>query len=175
MTTTSPPTYTYTDVNETGCCAVPDVEAWDRRIVHFGDKRFIRMCTRSMLYVPLNMPAVMEALQSAAEGAGAAMPPREAMCMSRDLSPWKAEHLYAVAAPVEGVENEIISADFATMVFDGPFRDAKEWIAAVRSFAEESGRAPRDVYLFYTTCPRCAQHYGHNFVVALARLEDPAG
>jgi hypothetical protein len=173
MPSTNPPTYT--DINETGCCAVPDVEAWDRTIVHFDEKRFIRMCTRSMLYVPLNMPTVMEALQSAADGAGAAMPAREAMCLSRDLSPWKAEHLYAVTAPVDGVENEVITADLASMVFDGPYRDAKEWIAGVRAFAEESGRTPGDVFLFYATCPACSRHYGHNYVVALARLDDPAG
>lgn len=74
MATTSP--FTYTDVNETGCCAVPDVEAWDRRIVHFDQKPFIRMVTRSVMHVPLNMGSAMAAIQQAAEEEGDHAPER---------------------------------------------------------------------------------------------------
>ena len=168
MTTTSP--FTYTEVNETGCCAVPDVEAWDRSIVHFDDKPFIRMITRSVMYVPLNMGSVMAAIQKAAEEAGAMMPPQEVMCLSRDLSAWRAEQLFAVSKEVEGAENVVLTGDFATRVFDGPYRDAGKWADEVRAYAVELGRTPGDVYFFYTTCPACARHYGHNYVVALARL-----
>ncbi|MGD9980573.1 MAG: hydrolase [Hyphomonadaceae bacterium] len=30
------------------------------------------------------------------------------------------------------------------------------------------------IYLFYTTCPKCAKAYGKNYVVAVAQLEEAA-
>lgn len=165
---TIPPTYT--EINETGCCAIAAVEGWDRTVVHFEDKRFIRMLTRSVLHMPLNMASVMTALDMAAEGAGAQMPPTEAMCLTRDLSPWRSEQLYAVSRPVEGVENVTLTGDFAARAFEGPYRKAGEWAAGVRAYAEELGRPVTDVYVLYATCPSCAKHYGRNDVIVLARL-----
>ena len=165
---------TYTAVNETGCCARPDVEAWDRKVVHFSHKPFIRQHTRSVFHVPLNMASVMTAIQRQATEAGATMPPEDAMVLSRDLSPFRAEHLYAVTGAVTGADNVTLSGDFATRVFEGPFSEAPAWHEAIRTYAVELGRTPSDVYLFYTTCPQCAKHYGKNYVVALARLEDSA-
>ena len=164
---------TYTAVNETGCCAIPEVGAWDRQVVHFHDKRFIRMHTRSLFFVPMNMTQVMTQIQQRAEAAGASMPEREAMILSRDLSPFRAEHLYAVTRPVPGADNVTLSGDFATRVFEGPYRQAKTWHDQILAYAIEIGRTPSDVYFFYTTCPTCAKHYGKNYVVALARLEEP--
>jgi hypothetical protein len=162
---------TYTDVNETGCCAVPDVEAWDRQIVHFSDKPFIRKHTRSLFHVPLNMEHVMTEIQEQAELAGATMPPRDVMILSRDLSAFRAEHLYAVTGPVDGADNVALTGDFATRVFEGPYSEAPRWLDDVGAYAGELGRTPTDVYFFYTTCPRCAKHYGKNYVIALARLD----
>jgi hypothetical protein len=164
--------HTYTDVNETGCCAVPDIESWDRQVIHFDEKPFIRMTTRSVLHVPLNMASVMTAIQKAAEVAGASMPPADVMCLSHYLSPWRAEQLFAVSRPVEGVENVVLTGDFAARVVEGPFSDAHAWADAACDYAAEVGRKPKDVYFFYTTCPACASHYRKNYVIALARLEE---
>lgn len=163
---------TYSSVNETGCCAVPDIGGWDRKVVHFSDKPFIRQHTRSVFHVPLNMASVMTAIQRQAETAGATMPPEEAMVLSRDLSPFRAEHLYAVTEPVAGADNVTLSGDFAARVFEGAFSGAPAWHDEVRSYAVELGRTPTDVYFFYTTCPACAKHYGKNYVIALARLAE---
>jgi hypothetical protein len=31
-------------------------------------------------------------------------------------------------------------------------------------------RALETLYFFYTTCPKCAKHYGKNYVVAVAKV-----
>lgn len=162
----------YTEVNTTGCCPVPDVGAWDRTVVHFADKPFIRRYSRSLFYVPVTLSSALAAAHREAEAAGATMPPTQAMILSRDISPFRAEQLYAVTHPVPGSDNVTLDGDFASRVFDGPYRDAGRWNAAIRDYATSSGRTPAEVYFFYTTCPRCAKAYGHNYVVALARLVD---
>lgn len=162
---------TYTDKNETGCCAIPNVSAWDEQEVNFENQHFIRMHTQSFLHIPLNMPKVMTELQVVAEAAGAEMPPQEAMILSRELSPWKAEQLYAVTKKIPGLDNTTLSGIFITKVFEGPFQDAKKWHEQLASYVKKTGRTPKDTYFFYTTCPKCAKHYGKNYVIGLAGVE----
>lgn len=159
---------TYTDVNETGCCAVPNVSAWDKKEVKFEDKHFIRMYTKSFLYVPLNMSKVMTAIQKQAEEAGATMPAKEAMTLSREISPWKAEQLYAVSKPVAGADNVTLNESLLTQVFEGPYKDAGKWHKSLLELAKNKGKQVEKAYFFYTTCPKCAQHYGKNYVIGLA-------
>lgn len=161
---------TYTDKNETGCCAVPNIADWDNRQVEFENKPFIRMHTRSFLFMPLNMSKVMTDLHQTAEKAGAMMPPERAMILSRDLSPWKAEQLYAVSQPIAGADNVSLSGTFLTKVFEGPFSDAKQWHSDMQSLAKTKGKTPKNTYFFYTTCPKCAKHYGKNYTIGLVEV-----
>lgn len=163
---------TYTEVNETDCCAVPNIAEWDEREITFVDKRFIRMYTRSFLYIPLNMSKIMTKLQKTADDAVASMPPEQVMTLSRELSPWQAEQLYAVSKPIEGAENVILSRTFLTKVFEGPFKNAGQWYKFLRDYAEIKGKPADTIYFFYTTCPKCAKHYGKNYVIGLVDISD---
>ncbi len=161
---------TYTDRNETGCCAVPDTKNWDETAVKFEDKRFIRLYTRSLMHIPLNMSSVMTQLQKAAEAAGAQMPPQEVMILSCEISPWKAEQLYAVSKPVEGADNVELSGEYLSKVFEGPFANAKQWHQSLLDYVKSQGKTSQQTYFFYTTCPKCAKHYGKNYVIGLAQV-----
>jgi hypothetical protein len=35
---------------------------------------------------------------------------------------------------------------------------------------EQKARQLDTMYFFYTTCPRCAKHYGKNYVVGVAKV-----
>jgi hypothetical protein len=160
---------TYTSINETGCCAVPNTADWDEKEVVFDNKLFIRKHTMSVFYIPLNMAKVMNQLQSIATQAKAEVPPQEVMTLSRDLSPWRAEHLYAVSHTVDGADNVTLSGTFLTKVFEGPFKSAGLWHTQLLDFAKKRHKSVRTTYFFYTTCPNCAKHYGKNFVIGLAQ------
>lgn len=161
---------TYTSKNETGCCSVPNVEEWNEKMITLENKTFIRMYTRSFFFIPLNMGKIMTALQQTASKAGATMPPEQAMILSRDLSPWKAEQLYAVSRPIEGADNISLSGTYITKVFEGPYQDAKKWYDAMHILAKSKGNQDAKIYFFYTTCPKCAQHYGKNYTIGLAQV-----
>jgi hypothetical protein len=161
---------TYTPVNETGCCAKPNVADWDRKTHEFAHRHFIRMHTKSVLHIPLDMGKVMTALQQAAQAGSAEPPPEEAMILSRDLSPWRAEHLYAVTHPIEGADNVELNGSFVSMVFEGSYGQVRTWHKELNEYIDAEGRTPLEVYSFYTTCPSCAKHYGKNYVVCLARV-----
>lgn len=168
MTIAMPKTYTTT--NETGCCALPNIDGWQRTVVEFDNRHFIRLFTRSMMFVPLNMDEIMTELQEIAEKAGVTMPPEETMTLSRDLTPWRAEHLYAVSKPVPDADNVVLDGKFASIVFEGDYMKAKEWFDDMVEYSLELGHKSDEIYFFYTTCPKCAEHYGKNYVVGLAKL-----
>lgn len=162
---------TYTNKNETGCCAVPNFANWDEKEVTMVEKPFIRLYTSSFLHIPLNMSKVMTKLQKIANDAGALMPTEAAMILSRDLSPWKAEQLYAVSKPIPGADNVILSGNFLTQVFEGPYQNAKKWYDSLQDYAKSEGKTIDRTYFFYMTCPKCAKYYGTNYTTGLARIQ----
>ena len=161
---------TYTDLNETGCCAVPNIIEWDEKEVTFENKRFIRMYTRSFLFIPLNMAKIMTRLHQTVEGADAATTPQEAMILSRELSPWKAEQLYAVSKEVEGADNVLLEGTYLTKVFEGPYKDAGKWHQKLLEYVKARGKIADKTYFFYTTCPKCAEYYEKNYTIGLAHV-----
>ncbi len=168
MQTNALPHYDMSDA-PTGCCPRFDPEGWDGQTLHFRDKPFVRATTRSALHVPLNMGTVFGRVQRHLEDSGA-FDPENVIVLSRDLTAWQAEHLFAASAEVAAEEMTRLSGDFITKVFEGPYRDARDWDAEMRDLVRDAGSEPSDVYFFYTTCPKCAKAYGKNYVVGVARI-----
>ncbi|SMY07082.1 hydrolase [Flavimaricola marinus] len=168
METNALPHYDDT-VNTTGCCPKFNPKGWDGAELHFADKPFVRAETRSALHVPINMDKVFGRVQRNIEVV-AAYDPDDYIVLSRDLTPWKAEHLFAVKAPVPSEEAVTLTGDYVTKVFEGPYRKAKDWFEELQRLAAEAGRETDEVYFFYTTCPKCAKAYGENYVVGVVRV-----
>ena len=57
-----------------------------------------------------------------------------------------------------------------SMVFEGPYKDVKKWYNQTIDNANQYGKNVIEVYFFYTTCPKCAKHYGKNYVISLAKI-----
>ena len=159
--------------NTTGCCPRFKPGGWDDEVLEFADKRFAGAGTRSLFHIPLNMGQVFSRAQRRIDAANAG-PGDQFIVLSRDLSPWKAEHLFAVTRPVAGLEDRRLSGRFRTRLFDGPFSDQPRWLHAAADEMRSRGETPGETWFFYTTCPKCAKVYGHNYVVAVTRIRPPA-
>ncbi len=158
-----------TSVNTTGCCARFRPEGWENTRISFRDKPFVRAMTRSLMHVPLNMGAVFTRVMAKINAANAA-DPENLIVLSRELSPWSAEHLFAVHAPVPDEEVTVLTGDFVTRVFEGPYSDARKWHAELHDISRGAGKPQGRSYFYYTTCPKCAKAYGENFVVGFAEV-----
>ena len=156
--------------NATGCCPAFNTEGWDGQSLHFENKSFARATTRSLFHIPLNMGPVFSQTFRAIEAADAAKP-EETLVLSRELSPWRAEHLFAVNKDVPELEMVSLSGDFKTKVVDAPYKDAPKLLDRFEDELEAQGLDTEDEYMFYTTCPKCAKAYGHNYMIAVARVE----
>lgn len=158
-----------TSVNTTGCCPRFNPEGWDGAEVHLRDKPFLRATTRSVMHVPLNMDKVFTRVMARLD-AGARAVPDGYLVLSRDLSAWNAEHLFAINGPVPGEEVVTLSGDFVTKVFEGPFSAMRNWHETLREISRAAGKPDGRTYFYYTTCPKCAKVYGKNYVVGFAEV-----
>ena len=155
-------------VNTTGCCPKFNPEGWDNQELHFDNKEFIRATTKSQDHIPLDMDEVFRRVQQHIDDANA-YDPKNCIVLSRDLSASKGEHLFSISKPVSGEEMIRLSGDYITKVFEGPYSDAKSWYEEMKKMVGKDGAISGEAYFFYTTCPKCAEAYGKNYIVGVAR------
>ena len=110
----------------------------------------------------------MKRSMAAIEAAGAA--PDEMVILSDEDSLWGADVYIAIAKDIPGARTTTLSGTFLTKVFEGPYRNMRNWIEEMKSFVKGKGKVLQKLYFFYTTCPKCSKKYGKNYVVILAQL-----
>ena len=153
---------------ETGCCPRFEPGTWDKKKVTFKDKLFIKDHVTSFLHIPLNFGMVMVRNMGNILQAQALAP--EPILLSDENSLWGADIYIAVAKDVPGAEMVRISGTFLTQVFEGPYKNVRQWVKQMTDYVREQGKELKKLYFFYTTCPKCAKYYGKNYVVLLAQI-----
>ena len=153
---------------ETGCCPRFDREAWDEQEFVFKDKLFVEAKTRSFMHIPLNMGSMMKKTWRLIEDAGADS--YEFLMLSKDPSPWHGIHYISVTKEVPGADNVKLSGTYLARVFEGPYKNVGKWYQKMLDYASGKGKEAKDVYFYYTTCPKCAKYYGENYVVGFAEV-----
>lgn len=153
----------------TGCCTLIEPADWDKQTFTFDNKLFAKARTRSFFHIPLNMGAVMKKAQAKIDEADARSD--EFIILSEEVSPWHADHYFAVEKDVPGLESARISGAFMTRVFEGPFKDAGKWYTQLLDYVKSRGMRPLRTFFFYTVCPKCSITYGKNYVVGFEQVK----
>ena len=159
---------TLDEQSETGCCPRFDPEPWDEKEVVWQDRLFIKDHVRSFLHIPLNFGKVMTRNMARIEEAGALA--AEPIVLSDEKSLWGTDVYIAVGKEVPGTETARLSGTFLTKVFEGPYSNTGKWIREMKGYVKSRGKETKDLYFFYTTCPKCAKVYGKNYTVLLATV-----
>lgn len=55
-------------------------------------------------------------------------------------------------------------------VFDGPYEKVPAYLEIMGKWLESEDKSALKYFFYYTTCPKCAKKYGHNYIVALAEV-----
>ena len=159
------------DINnsETDCCPKFQPELWDEKVFELNNLLFVKIQTKSFLYIPLNMDKIMTKAMATIEEQNA-KPVDTYLMLSHDVTPWKCEHYILVNKEVAGMEMTNLDGMYMTKVFEGDFKDTPEWIKQMKQYVISQGKEIKSIYSFYTTCPKCAKHYGKNYVVLFAKI-----
>lgn len=115
------------------------------------------------------MACVFIRVQEQIEDAGEANLETE-IVLSRDISPWEAEHYFAVTKDIEGEDMASLTGDFITRVVEGPYRKTKDYSHDMEVAVTTIGKTAKRVFFFYTTRPKCAKNYGEIYMVGVAEV-----
>ena len=63
-----------------------------------------------------------------------------------------------------------LSGRFASKVFEGEFKEQQKWMGEMEIYVRQLQEKGEQMYAFHTTCPKCAAHYGKNYVVMMMKL-----
>ena len=156
------------DIKPTGCCEPFDPGPWQDKEIVWKEKVFVRDHVTSFLHIPLNMGKKVTRNMELIDKAGAKA--AHQLMLSDERSLWGADIYIAVTKDVPGAEMVRISGTFLTKVFEGPYKNIRNWVGEMKAHVESKTRQMKKMYFFYTTCPKCAAFYGKNYVVILAQV-----
>lgn len=151
------------------CCPEFDQTQWDDKIIEWDNKKFIKDKVCSFLYMPINFGKVMTRLSDKAKKAGATMP--EGLCLSNHTSSWKMDIYFAVDKEIPEADNTTLSGKFYCKTYEGSFKDTGKWCKDYESVIKSKGFKTNNMFMWYTTCPKCAKKYGKNYVAILSSIE----
>jgi len=154
--------------SETGCCKRFNPKPWDKKVITFKNKLFLKDHVRSLFHIPLNFGRVMARDMEKIAAAGALA--KEPLMLSDECSLFGSDLYIAVGKNVPGAKMVRLSGRFLSKVFEGPFSSMGKWIQEMDAYAKRKGVKPKKTYFFYTTCPACAKVYGKNYTVLLAQI-----
>ena len=153
---------------ETICCPKFDPSVWDNQVFSWSGKSFIKAKVSTFLYIPLNFGAVMTSEMKKLEANGAKLV--DDMCLSEHVSPWRMDLFLATDLDIPSSNIAKLSGSFLFKVFEGPFGDSGKWTKEFTNYAQSKNISLQRQFMWYTTCPKCAQKYGHNYVCFIGQF-----
>ena len=155
------------------CCPPFNPEPWEEKTNRWENKLFIKNSIPQIFHMPFPsaVEKMIQKLWEKAEEANAAPDMKDFLLLTYDLSPWRSEFYMAVTKPVTDAETVTLSGTFVTKVFDGPYNHVPKWIKEMDTFLAQKNLSSEKYYFYFTTCPKCAKKYGHNYAVVFAQTE----
>ncbi len=155
------------------CCPKFDPSPWDKKTVVWKEKLFLKDSIPQFFHIPF-FPMVgkkITEMWDKAKKAKADPEMKDFLMLFYDLSPWKSEFYLSLTKDIPNENVVKLSGTFLTMVFDGPYNAVPKWIKEIEKYAKEKNKVIKKHYFYYTTCPKCAKKYGHNYVVSFTEVE----
>jgi hypothetical protein len=156
------------------CCPKFDPKPWEEATLVWKDKLFITDSIKQFMHMPLpgQMGKVMTRMFDLTKKCGVEVTDiNDFIVMSYDPSPWKSELYMTVTGEHPDLKNTVkLSGTFLTKVFDGPYNNIPKYMKEMEAYVQKQGRTSKKYYFYYTTCPKCAKKYGHNYIVVFVEV-----
>lgn len=153
------------------CCPKFNPKPWDGKVFKWKNKRFVKARVFTLFYMPINFGSVISKAFKRLDEAGAKS--HEWMGLSDHTSPWNMDLYLAVNKKIPGMENAVMNGTYYSKVYEGDFKDTGKWCGDYAELAKAKGFTTGRLFMWYTTCPKCAKKYGRNYVVILSEVKKP--
>jgi hypothetical protein len=158
-------------MKEEVCCPKFNSEIWDDKILEWNDKKFIKGRVKTFMYVPIGFGKEMTRLQKLVDNQNARI--EDYMSLSIHPTKWNMELCLAVNEEINGADNFTLTGKYYSKVYEGSFSDTAKWISDFENIIKEKeyNCDIKKIYMWYTTCPKCAKKYGKNYVVIIGKID----
>ena len=95
----------------------------------------------------------------------------DSLGLSDHTSKWNMDIYLAVDKEIPGAKNTFLSGKYFSKVYEEPFSDTEKWRKDFENVLKSKWFNQKKMYMWYTTCPKCAKKYGKNYVAILANIE----
>jgi len=151
------------------CCPKFNPAPWDGKVLEWKDKKFIKDRVFTFMHIPINFGSAMTRLMKKLDDSG--VKSSDLIVLSDHTSMWNMNVCLSVDEEIKGAEHVFLSGKYLSKVYDGDFKDTGKWMVDFEKYAKTEGRSIEKMYMWYTTCPKCAKKYGHNYVVIVAEIK----
>jgi hypothetical protein len=151
------------------CCPEFDPISWNEKVFEWKDKKFIKDSVLTIFYMPVNFGGVMRKPDKKVREANAEI--SDGMGLSDHTSKWNMDMYLAVNKEIPNAKNTPMSGTFVSKVYEGPFSDTGKWQKDFKAWCSSQRHKTGKIYMWYTTCPKCAKKNGKNYVVILAEIK----
>lgn len=157
---------------ENTCCLKIDPAVWQDKTHEWQDKLFVMESVPELFHfpIPVMVRKAITRMWAKAEKAGAAPDLRDFLMLAYDPSPWKGNIYISVTKEVPEAKNVKFTGTFVSKVFDGPIKDVPKYIKETDSYLKSNNQIARKHYFYFTSCPKCAKKFGHNYIISLAEI-----
>jgi len=154
------------------CCALFDPKPWHESRHIWKDKLFLYDTIPQLFHIPLpgTLGGTIKRMWENATRNKIETDIKNFLLLAHDPSPWKSELYLSVAKECTGLEIVKISGCFITMVFDGPYSAVPVFIKEMDRYLSGIKEKAEKYFFYFTTCPKCARKFGHNYIVAFAKV-----
>lgn len=150
------------------CCPQFIPQPWQDLVIEWHNKKFIKDKICTLLYMPVNFGKVITRMLTAVDKAEAIC--KDYLCLSEHTSMWNMNMFVAVDRDIPGFTQEVLNGKFYSRVYEGSFNKTGQWTKDFAKAATEKGLKTGRLFMWYTTCPKCAKKFGKNYVVLLAEV-----
>ena len=155
------------------CCPKFNPDLWDEKTHNWEEKPFIRDTVKQLFHrpLPISFKRTVGRMWQKVQDAEADPDIKDFLLLAYDPSPWKSELYMTVTKEIPGAQNVKLSGTYLSKVFDGPYNAVPQWMKEMEKYVSSKGKKTKKYFFYFTTCPKCAKIYGHNYAIAFAQVE----
>ncbi len=155
--------------NKTTCCPKFNPDSLDGKELDLSEKTFIKEAYNCFFHIPLNIGSVMKKTCALAEKNN--MLAENALWLCDEKNPFKAYLYLETKGEIKEAINEKLEGKYFVKIFEGSYQMVPKWIKELKNILDKKGQKAERFLSFYTTCPKCAKIYGHNYVGIFAKIK----
>ncbi len=156
------------EIQNEECCPPFDPAPWDDKVIEWDNKLFVKDKVCTFFYMPLNFGGAIRRVDKKVSAAGGKM--TDWLCLSDHTSKWNMDIYISVDKEIPDAQNVVLSGRFYSKVYEGDFKETGNWCKDYDALVKSKGHSVKKMYMWYTTCPKCAKKYGKNYVVIVSEL-----